>query len=182
MSAPSDYEFSSLTNDVDVATLENQEKIVYSTIKVGKKPLRVVLRGELATDGINSKAFGNNVTYSFGLKLADEADTSALNSIISDLIAVEEYETKPIVQDDDRMFIKLPVAKSGLKFSTKINIKYDFKKLDEIDLYRGQDVEVYADVGAWYNIVDGKPTAGMMLKATKVEFVQDEPAKKKKKE
>lgn len=180
MSAPSEYEITALINDVDTTTLETSTKTVYSSIKDGKRPLRIHLKGELATDGINSKSFPNGMAYSFGLKLANEEDTAALNSIISDVISIPGFETTPIVQDDDRMFVKLQLDKTKKKFSAKFNIKTDIKKLDDLDLYRGQNVEVYADIGAWYNNADKK--AGILMKVTKVEFEQDEPAKKKKKD
>jgi hypothetical protein len=177
MSAPSEFEISSLINDVNQATLAESTKTVYSSIKDGKKPLRILLNGELSTEGINSKVFSNGISYTFGLKLADDDDTAALNSIITDVIAMPGYETNPIVQDDNRMFIKLQLDKTKKKFNAKINIKYDLKKLDDLDLYRGQNVAVYAEVGAWYNPSDKK--AGIFIKTSKVEFEQDEPAKKK---
>jgi len=180
MSAPSEFQISSLVNDIDTASLESSTKTVYSNIKDGKKPLRVVLKGELATDGINSKVFSNGTSYTFGLKLSDNDDTEAINSIVSDLIAKTGFETTPLVQDDDRMFVKLQLDKTKKKFAAKSNIKLDIKKLDDLDLYRGQNVEVFAEIGAWYNKTDGK--AGILLKVTKVDFEQDEPAKKKKKD
>lgn len=180
MSAPSEFQISSLVNDIDSSVLESSTKTVYSNIKDGKKPLRVVLKGELATDGINSKVFSNGTSYTFGLKLSDDDDVEAINSIVSDLIGNTKYETTPLVQDDNRMFVKLQLDKTKKKFSAKSNIKLDIKKLDDLDLYRGQNVEVFAEIGAWYNKADGK--AGILLKVTKVEFEQDEPAKKKKKD
>lgn len=177
MSAPCEFEISALINDVNTATLADSPKTVYSNIKDGKKPLRIVLNGELATDGINSKTFSNGVSYTFGLKLADDDDAAALNSIITDVIALDGYETTPLVQDDNRMYVKLQLDKTKKKFNAKINIKIDLKKLDDLDLYRGQNVAVYAEVGAWYNPSDKK--AGIFIKTTKVEFEQDEPAKKK---
>lgn len=180
MSAPSDFQVSALVNDIDTAALETSTKVVYANIKDGKKPLRVLLKGELATEGINSKTFSNGVSYTFGLKLAFDEDTETLNSIITDVISLGKYETTPIVQDDNRMFIKLQLDKTKKKFNAKFNIKVDIKKLDDLDLYRGQNVDVYAEIGAWYNHGDKK--AGILIKATKVEFEQDEPAKKKKKD
>ena len=177
MSTPSEFQISALVNDIETATLESSTKTVYSNIKDGKKPLRILLKGELATDGINSKVFSNGTSYTFGLKLANDEDTESLNSIVEDVIAKTGFETTPIVQDDNRMFVKLQLDKTKKKFAAKSNIKLDIKKLDDLDLYRGQNVDVYAEIGAWYNKADGK--AGILLKVTKVEFEQEEPAKKK---
>lgn len=177
MTAPSEFEISALTNDVNAATLADSTKTVYSNIKDGKKPLRILLNGELSTDGINSKTFENGVSYTFGLKLAEDEDADALNSIITDVIALDGYETTPLVQGDNRMYVKLQLDKTKKKFNAKINIKTDIKKLDDLDLYRGQNVAVHAEVGAWYNPSDKK--AGIFIKTTKVDFEQDEPAKKK---
>lgn len=179
MSAPSEFQISSLVNDIDITALETSDKTVYSNIKDGKKPLRVLLKGELATSGINSKVFTNGTAYSFGLKLADPEDTKALNELV-EFVSKKGFETTPLVQDDDRMFVKLQLDKTKKKFAAKTNIKMDIKKLDDLDLYRGQNVDVQAEIGAWYNRADGK--AGLLIKVTKVDFEQDEPAKKKKKE
>lgn len=179
MSAPSEFQISALVNDLDIATLESATKTVYSNIKDGKKPLRVLLKGELATDGINSKVFPNGTAYSFGLKLADSDDTEALNSLIEQIGKISSLETTPLVQDDDRMFVKLQLDKTKKKFAARSNIKLDIKKLDDLDLYRGQNVEVFAEIGAWYNKTDNK--AGILLKVTKIEFEQEEPSKKKSK-
>jgi len=180
MSAPSEFQIASLVNDIDITTLETSTKTVYSNIKDGKKPLRILLKGELATDGINSKVFPNGTSYTFGLKLANDEDTEALNALVEQIGKTSSLETTPLVQDDNRMFVKLQLDKTKKKFSAKSNIKLDIKKLDELDLYRGQGLEVHAEIGAWYNKADGK--AGILLKVTKVDFEQDEPAKKKKKD
>lgn len=179
MSAPSEFQISDLVNDLDLSVLESSTKTVYSNIKDGKKPLRLHLKGELATDGINSKVFPNGTSYTFGLKLADSEDSEALNSLIIQIGKTSGLETTPLVQDDDRMFVKLQLDKTKKKFASKSNIKLDIKKLDDLDLYRGQNVDVYAEVGAWYNKTDGK--AGVLLKVSKVEFEQEEPTKKKSK-
>lgn len=177
MSAPSEFQISSLVNDLDLSTLESSTKTIYSNIKTGKKPLRILLKGELATDGINSKVFTNGTAYSFGLKLYDSEDTEALNSLIAEIGKTSSLETTPLVQDDDRMFVKLQLDKTKKKFAAKSNIKLDIKKLDDLDLYRGQNVDVFAEIGAWYNKADGK--AGVLIKVSKLEFEQDEPVKKK---
>lgn len=178
MSAPSEFQISALNNDFDISKLD-ETKTVYSNIKDGKKPLRVLLKGELATDGINSKVFENGTAYSFGLKLEDSDDTEALNSLITQIGEISGLETSPLVQDDDRMFVKLQLDKAKKKFAAKSNIKLDIKKLDDLDLYRGQNVEVFAEIAAWYNKADNK--AGILLKVTKIEFEQEEPSKKKSK-
>lgn len=179
MSAPSEFVISNLVNDLDTSILESSTKTVYSNIKDGKKPLRILLKGELATDGINSKVFPNGTAYSFGLKLADSEDSESLNALITQIGEISGLETTPLVQDDDRMFVKLQLDKTKKKFSAKSNIKLDIKKLDDLDLYRGQNVDVFAEIGAWYNKADNK--SGILLKVTKVEFEQEEPAKKKSK-
>lgn len=181
MSAPSEFKITELVNDLKLETLENSSGIVYSNIKDGKKPLRVLLKGELSTNGITSKDFKNGTSYSFGLKLEDSEDTAALNSIVEEIGKFSGLGTKPIVEDDDRMFIKLQYDEKKKRFATKSNIKLDVKKLDDLDLYRGQGIEVYAEIGAWYNKNDEKDVkAGIIIRVTKVEFEQDEPAKKKK--
>lgn len=180
MSAPSDFQIAFLDNDLDISVLESSTKTVYSNIKDGKKPLRLLLKGELATDGINSKVFPNGTSYTFGLKLANSEDSEALNTLVSQIGTASSLDTIPLVQDDDRMFIKLQLDKTKKKFAAKSNIKLDIKKIDDLDLYRGQNIDVFAEIGAWYNKNDNK--AGVLLKVTKIDFEQDEPAKKKKKE
>lgn len=180
MAAPSEFQIASLNNDLDISVLESSTKTVYSNIKDGKKPLRLLLKGELATDGINSKVFPNGTSYTFGLKLANSEDSEALNTLVSQIGTASSLDTIPLVQDDDRMFIKLQLDKTKKKFAAKSNIKLDIKKIDDLDLYRGQNIDVFAEIGAWYNKNDNK--AGVLLKVTKIDFEQDEPAKKKKKE
>jgi hypothetical protein len=183
MSAPSEFKIAKLVNDLNLETLETSTKLIYSNIKDGKKPLRVLLKGELTTNGITSKDFNNSTVYSFGLKLSNSEDSEAMNSIIENVGKLSGLETKPMVDEDDRMFIKLQYDDKKKKFAAKSNIKLDAKKLDDLDLYRGQNVEVYAEIGAWYNKNDEKDVkAGIIIRVTKLEFEQDEPAKKKRKD
>ena len=165
--------------------MKNGEKKYYMVfLKNGKKPFKATIKGTLATDGINVKSFGKDTNYSFGFA-PEEQDIEALNEIQKRAESemkkggFTDFEFSELVRDDDRMFIKLPLDGTKKKFTVKSNVKLDLKKLDDLDLYREQGIEMVADIGIWYNIGDKK--AGVYVKPTKINFEQDEqpPAKKR---
>ena len=180
----SELKIKSLNSNAEFEAWKSSDKTFFvSNFKDGKKPVRIVLTGELATDGINSKTFDNGPVYSFGLRLT-EADSAALEQLVKriehdlDAAGLKKWDINN-PENDDRIFVKIPLDKTKKKFAVKSNLKLDLKKLDDLDLYRDQTVDVHIDLGAWYNFESSK--AGLFLKVTKLDFEHDEPAPKKQK-
>lgn len=183
---PSEFEIDSLKIDSDLNEYAKSDKSYFvALIKQGKRPIRATLDAELATEGINSMTFENGPSHSFGITLKDEDDEKALKSFIDmikedlDNAKLKKWTITPLSKDDSRIFIKLTTDKTKKRIITRSNLKLDPRKIEELDVYRGQGVTVSVDVGVWYNFKT--TTAGLFLKPTRVDFEQDEPAPKKRK-
>ena len=184
-SVPSEISLSLLSINADLESYASNTQKTYfvANFKQGKRPVKVALVGDLATEGINSKVFDGQAVYSFGLKLVDDDDITALQAFTTQVEeelkskGYDDWTVSSPLTDDDRLFLKLQYSNDKKKFTVKSNLKLDVKKLDDLDLYRDQGVVAEAEVGSWYNFTAKK--AGVFLKVTKVDFEQDAPPAKK---
>jgi len=164
---------------------ENNGKsfIVLSKFRFKKSGFKLVLSGEVSTDGIKVSTFGEGKSakssYSFGFVLDSPEDVEAIGSFqaLVDGVCPEDYESSSLIKDET-MYIKLK-TKDGKRFSCFSNVKLDPKKSHEAAVYNGQKVSITAELSAWFNLEDKK--AGLTLNVTKLEFEveADEPAAKR---
>ncbi|MES2875511.1 MAG: hypothetical protein V4708_17435 [Bacteroidota bacterium] len=185
MIAPSEISFDSLINDVDFEKHSEEKTYYVSSFKQGKKPLRVLLSGVLTCNNISVKTFDNGPSYSFGMRLSDEEDIEALRKLTTEIDSGLEkqsysWEVADLAKEDGLMYVKIPYNKDKDKFTVKCNLKLIPKKIDELELYRGQEVKVQCSLGAWYNYT--KETAGVYMDVSRIDFEEDEPTPKKRKD
>ena len=154
-------------------------------IRMGKNAFKLVMAGELTTNGITTSEFGKVMSYSFGFRFDNEEDLEAfnkLNELIIQFIEdqnqkADEWDITNIVKDD-KIYIKLKTNHKKT-FQVLSNVKLDPKRLQDNGLYRGQKVEIVAELSVYFNLLDKK--AGIVLGPRKLTFdVEDEePAPKK---
>lgn len=151
--------------------------LAMGTFKVEKNPIKIVLKGELTTDGITSAEFNKTPSYSFGLRLENNDDLEAFETLsdkiidyINDGNSDDDWELTRFVKDD-KLYIKLKVI-DRKRFAVLSNIKLDPKKLGDSGLYRGQRVSVFGELGVYFNLPDKK--AGITFAARKIMFEKDE--------
>lgn len=155
------------------------------SLRTGKNAFKLVLAGELTTNGITTSEFGKVMSYSFGFRFDDEEDLQAFEKFNDLLIRfledqnqkTEDWDITNIVKDD-KIYIKLKTNHKKT-FQILSNVKLDPKRLQDSGLYRGQKVEVIAEISAYFNLVDKK--AGIVLGARRLTFdvEEEEPAPKK---
>lgn len=157
-----------------------------ASLRIGKNSFKLVMAGELTTNGITTAEFGKVISYSFGFRFNDEDDLQAfekLNDLIIQYLEdqnqkVDEWDITNLVKDD-KIYIKLKTNHKKT-FQVISNVRIDPKRLQDAPLFRGQKVEVIAEVSIYFNLVDKK--AGIVLGARKITFdieENEEPAPKK---
>lgn len=151
--------------------------LAMGAFKVEKTSIKIVLKGELTTDGITSAEFNKTPAYSFGLRLENNDDLEAfdvlsdkITEFITDSNMDDDWELTRFVKDD-KLYIKLKVI-DRKRFAVLTNIKLDPKKLGDSGLYRGQRVSVFGELGVYFNLPDKK--AGITFAARKLVFEKDE--------
>lgn len=156
-----------------------------ASLRIGKNAFKLILNGELTTNGITVSEFGKVMSYSFGFRFDDEDNLEAfdkLNEMIINYLddqnqKSDDWDITNLVKDD-KIYIKLKTNHKKT-FQVLSNVKLDPKRLQDNGLYRGQKVEVVAELSVYFNLLDKK--AGIVLGPRKLTFdVEDEePAPKK---
>lgn len=155
------------------------------SVRLGKTSFKLVLTGELTTNGITSSEFGKVIAYSFGFRFDNEEDLEAFEKLNEMIVRfLEEQNQKPDDWDltnivkDDKIYIKLKTNHKKT-FQVLSNVKLDPKRLADIGIYRGQKVEVIAELSVYFNLLEKK--AGIVLGARKLTFdvEEEEPVIKK---
>lgn len=149
--------------------------LAMAPFKADKSSIKVMLKGELTTDGISSTEFNRTPTYSLGIRLDNEEDLEAFegfNNLLSTLLGdsdSDDWELTNFVKDD-KLYIKLKVVDKK-RFAILSNVKLDPKKLGDSGLYRGQKVQVFGELGVYCHLTDKK--AGVTFNARKITFEQE---------
>lgn len=157
------------------------------TFRINKNAFKLVLKGELTTNGIAVNEFNKIPNYSLGIQLDEEKDLEAfekLNNLLAEFLEdafpdTDEWDLNRVVKDD-RIYLKLKVdGKKNFQFNS--NIKLTPKNLSDSGLFRGQKVEVTAEIAPYFNFEDKKAGLSISPRAVKfdVEEEMEEPAPKK---
>jgi hypothetical protein len=179
---PSDLTNETLTISLDVEkakdkySKDSKKFITVAPYKVQEKSFKLVLHGEVSTNGIASYDWEQGkkkvTTYSIGIRFDDEDDLSAFNSIneiLSKTIG-DDYEVLQVIKDEI-LYLKLKLSNDKKSFKgIRSNIKLDPKRTDDIP--RGQKVIVYCDLGCYINFDNSK--AGVTIKPIQFEFEEEE--------
>jgi len=151
--------------------------LAMGAFKCEKTPIKIILKGELTTDGITCAEFNKIPSYSFGLRLENNDDLDAfemlsekITEFISDSNTDDDWELTRFVKYD-KLYIKLKLI-DRKRFGVLSNIKLDPKKLGDSGLYRGQRVSVFGELGVYFNLPDKK--AGITFAARKLAFEKEE--------
>lgn len=160
------------------AKFEDNDKnfLAMGSLKANKTSVKIMLQGELVTEGISGTDFGKTTSYSFGLRLENSEDIDAfetLNEKLADYLHnanQKDWELSKLLRDD-RIYIKIKLVDKK-RFAILSNVKLDPKKLSDSGLYRGQKVTVHGELGVYFNIPEKK--AGVTFSARKVNFEKDE--------
>lgn len=188
LSAQKNLRITNLDLNKSLARFEESGKsfIAMGNFKINKNAFKLLLKGEITTNGINVQEFNKTPNYSLGLQLDDEKDLDSfekLNDFISQFLEdhlpnAEDWDLNRVVKDD-RIYLKLKTdPKKNFQFTS--NVKVTPKNLTEQGLFRGQKVEVIAEIAPYFNFMDRK--AGLSITPRSIKFEteeEEEPAPKK---
>ena len=150
--------------------------LAMGAFKVDKTAIKILLEGELTTDGITSAEFNKIPSYSFGLRLDSNDDTEAFETLSEKFAEYlqendcDDWDLNHFIKDD-KLYVKLKTIDKK-RFGVLSNIKLDPKKLGDSNLFRGQRVQVYGELGVYCNLPDKK--GGITFTARKLVFSKDE--------
>jgi hypothetical protein len=168
-----DHEFSR----VDLARVrENEHKsVAVSYLHAGRYAARVLLKGELTTDGIvfsTHEEYGDK--YSFGLRLEDPEDADALLKLLDCDVPDEEeegtvWETRnPFRESDtDVLYLKCKTNAKQDGFAFTSNVKLNPKRPCP-EVYRYMPVQVEVLVAAYFNVREN--VRGICFTVRHIEF------------
>lgn len=130
------------------------KKFMTSTpLRFQGQSIKLTLKGEVVTDGVNVAAFDKNV-HSLGLALSDQDDLEALQTdsftqVFTDF--PEDWEVKDLLKNGV-LYLKLK-SKDG-QYRFKSDIKMDPENPKKISLTRKDVVEVKVEMQAYINFKD----------------------------
>jgi hypothetical protein len=146
---------------------DDKQQLQMGKFKIDNKSSKLVLEGELTTNGIAENKWSNSatgksvITYSLGIRLSDE-DLEFFETTQTTLgtFAGENYELTSIIKNDI-VYLK---CKDKKVFNAMSNVKCD-------TLFHGQKVTVTVDFKFYINLKDQK--AGLVLHPVKYIFSQE---------
>lgn len=152
--------------------LSKGQNIVMLPLRVDKKPFQITLQGQLQTNGIvvNSQ-FG---THQFAFKCDDIDDALALESLQSlyeNIPALEEYEYKPMLKNDN-LWIKCKPRSDKSAYTFQSNFKLNPKKPGDAPLYNFTEVIITAELMGY--VSKENKTYGFSLNVHKLDLVHPE--------
>jgi hypothetical protein len=178
---------SDLTNETPTISLDlekakdkfakdSKKFITVAPYKVDEKSFKLVLHGEVSTNGIATYDWEQGkkkvTTYSIGIRFDNEDDVTAfdfLNEILSNCIG-SDYDVLQVIKDEI-LYLKLKLANDKKSFKgVRSNVKLDPKRTDDINM--GQKVSVYCELGCYINFDNSK--AGITIKPIQFDFEEDE--------
>lgn len=170
--------------DLAQAAFESDEdKFLHvASTKYKNKVFKLVLKGEITTNGINVADFPGN-PHSLGFRFTNDEDESALESVNNFLVDFKEADDQWDVKDllkNDVIYLKLKLSKDKTKYAFSSDVKLDPKKPHDSPLHRHQQIEVSANLNAYFNFKD--KMMGMTLQVLNIKTKGEEPSKKKRKD
>jgi hypothetical protein len=135
---------------------QDPKKFMTSTpLRLDGQSVKVTLKGEVVTDGINVASFDKNV-HSLGLALSDHEDLEILKDQADVFAHVftsfpDDWEVKDLIKGDV-LYLKLKTKDGQYRFKT--DIKMDPENPKKCNLTRKDVVEVKAEMQAYINFKD----------------------------
>lgn len=187
--APSDIDSTSLSLykfnfDLAQAAYDSDDSkfLHVASTKYKSKVFKLILKGEITTNGINVADFPGN-PHSVGFRFTNDEDSANLESLTDLLRDLNEADDNWDVKDllkNDVIYLKLKLSKDKTKYAFSSDIKLDPKKPHDSPLHRHQQVEVSANLNAYFNFKD--KMMGLSLQILNIKTKGEEPTKKKRKD
>lgn len=161
---------------------KDSKKFMTSTpLRLDGQSVKLTLKGEIVTDGVNVAAFDKNV-HSLGIALSDHDDLALLKDQTDIFMNVftdfpEDWEVKDLIKGEV-LYLKLK-SKDG-QYRFKSDIKMDPENPKKCNLTRKDVVEVKAEMQAYINFKD--KFGGFFLDVLEIKTKTTPTVKRRKKE
>lgn len=175
MSLPGSIDLSKVRTQADlthafVDAEGSNKKVVYTELVVNKKPVTLLLKGQLMTDAIQISQYGHHsIGFAF-LDDKDKEDFMKLCDVFDDMSELNGDWTVSELIKNDRLYVKL--KNKNNRYSFRSNIKLDPKKAENTPIYRYQNVDIEVDVKAYFSYEEKK--CGVYLEVRTITFEKDE--------
>lgn len=143
-----------------------------TAFKLEGKPVSITFEATLLSDKIYCSNEFETEQYSLAVELEDDKliqQFSSISNFIADL--VEDWTITEIVRDD-KIYLKIKFIKNGKAPVFKCNVPMNSKKLNEVNIFQGQKVEITASLKAYFNFKS--LTCGATMAITSLQFEQEE--------
>lgn len=142
-------------------TIVPQKTMLSAPLRMGRQPVRLLLKGELMTEGFSTKAFENGQEKTtFGISLTNDEDYEAMNALLTKVKEASDIDlddgqwtVRPIFRANDLLYLKVKLNKDGTAYTFSSNFKLNPRKAHP-DMHQYTPVEVTVGVNAYYNSDD----------------------------
>lgn len=160
---------------------DNDRFLHLASTKYKNKVFKLILKGEITTNGINVADFPGN-PHSLGFRFTNDEDQvhfENLQTVLADLNLDDNWDLKDTIKNDV-LYLKLKLSKDKSKYAFSSDVRLDPKKPHESPLHRHQQIEVSANLNAYFNFKE--KMMGLSLQILNLKTKGEEPPKKKKKD
>lgn len=177
--AMTDFVFPDMEKEIEKYSEDKKRKIIVKPVKVGKKPVRLILNGTLTGSAVSVSNFDDsNEAHSVGFAFEDAEDLKALEFLNQSLFDAipgfdeeEEFKINEIVKDD-KIYLKFKFDKQKSRYIFKSNVKLSPKSPSSADLNRHDQVTVSVEFSLYFNLAD--KICGLLFTITKFDVVKEE--------
>ena len=151
---PFEFDKFDLTKEIQKYEKEPKKAIHIIRVKADKRPLKLILVGEIFSDGIVvSSEYG---THSLGFKFSDDEDLETIeqfNILFEKFNFNETWSAKDFIKNDTLWIkLKFPKDKSSYKFTS--NLKLNPKKPNDAPFRAYHPVEILVELLGYINLED----------------------------
>jgi len=153
--------------------LKPQNSLTTAAFKLEKKPINITFSATLLSDRIYCSTEYTPESYSLSIELEDDAlleQFSEISAFIADVVG--EGWTQTEIVKDDKIYLKIKFNKNGKAPIFKCNVAMNSKKLNDVNIYQGQKVQVTASLKAYFNFET--QYCGATIAISELHFEQDE--------
>jgi len=160
---------------------DTSSELVVCDFLIGKKPLRIKVKGTLTSRGISIKKSEWGTRHSLGVDVSDRAMEN-MNGIVDLISGIKEVDE---TWDIKNIFFKSKWYPQ-MKIDTDNKNKYRCNTVPKMfpskpndDLCKGTNVEIDTEVGAWFSVSNENKKCGVYFSFIKVTFdmLEDEELK-----
>ena len=144
-----------------------------AAFKIDGKPVSITFPATLLSDRIYCSTEYGPESYSLSVELEDDHlinQFSEISNIVSNLVS-DDWTITEIVKDE-KIYLKIKFVNNGKTPLFKCNIPINAKKLNDVNIYQGQKVQITASLKAYFNF--NTETAGATIAISRLEFEQNE--------